>query len=98
MDATYGDRGRPEDAQRRERLENIIEDSAKRGGTLLIPAFSTERTQYLMYEIRTLMVEKRVPSVPVFIDSPLADKITQAFVAHPEYFAPAIRARIQGGE
>jgi len=98
MESTYGDKARPEDKQRRERLEDVIEDAMRRGGTLLIPAFSTERTQDLMYEIRTLMVEKRVPSVPVFIDSPLADKITQAFVAHPEYFAPAIRARIEGGE
>ena len=98
MEGTYGDKARPEDAQRRERLENIIEDSAKRGGTLLIPAFSTERTQDLMYEIRTLMVEKRVPSVPVFIDSPLALRVTRAFVAHPEYFSTAMRRRIEGGE
>src|SRR3989338_6164952 len=98
MESTYGDKARPEDKQRRERLEDVIEDAMRRGGTLLIPAVSTERTHDLMYEIRTLMVEKRVPSVPVFIDSPLADKITQAFVAHPEYFAPAIRARIEGGE
>src|SRR3989344_6361118 len=98
IEGTYGDKARPEDAQRRERLENIIEDSAKRGGTLLIPPFSTERTQDLMYEIRTLMVEKRVPSVPVFIDSPLALRVTRAFVAHPEYFSAAMRRRIEGGE
>ncbi len=79
MEGTYGDKTRPEDKDRRERLEDIIEESAKRGGTLLIPAFSTERTQDLMYEIRSLMVEKRVPSVPVFIDSPLAQKITSVF-------------------
>lgn len=98
MEGTYGDRNRPEDAQRREQLENIIEDAMARGGTLLIPAFSTERTQDLMYEIRNLMVEKRVPSVPVFVDSPLATRITRAFVAHPEYFNPAIRERLKTGE
>jgi len=98
MEGTYGDKTRPEDAERRERLEDIIEDSVRRGGTLLIPAFSTERTQDLMYEIRTLMVEKRVPSVPVFVDSPLAQKITAAFVAHPQYFVGPIRARIEKGE
>jgi metallo-beta-lactamase family protein len=98
MEGTYGDRARPEDTERREQLENIIEESVARGGTLLIPAFSTERTQDLMYEIRTLMVEKRVPSVPVFVDSPLAERITRAFRAHPEYFAQDIRARVEGGE
>ncbi len=97
-ESTYGDKTRPEDVHRREQLENIIEDSMKRGGTLLIPAFSTERTQDLMYEIRTLMVEKRVPSVPVFVDSPLASRVTRAFVSHPEYFSPAIQERIKSGE
>lgn len=97
-ESTYGDRTRPEDGQRRERLEDIIEESARRGGTLLIPAFSTERTQDLMYEIRTLMVEKRVPSMPVFVDSPLASRVTHAFLSHPEYFAPAIQERIKAGE
>lgn len=98
MEATYGDKVRPDDKNRREQLENVIEDAVARGGTLLIPAFSTERTQDLMYEIRNLMVEKRVPSVPVFVDSPLAQKITAAFVSHPEYFSPDIRARVEAGE
>ena len=79
MEGTYGDKLRPEDKRRREELENVIEDTAARGGTLLIPAFSTERTQDLMYEICNLMVEKRIPSMPVFVDSPLAEKITSIF-------------------
>ncbi len=98
LEGTYGDKQRPEDAMRKERLENIIEDNAARGGTLLIPAFSTERTQDLLYTIRQLMTEKRVPSMPVFVDSPLAERVTKAFVAHPEYFAPDIRARLEAGE
>lgn len=98
MEATYGDKIRPEDKNRREQLEDVIEETVARGGTLLIPAFSTERTQDLMYEIRTLMVERRIPQIPVFVDSPLAQKITAAFVAHPEYFADDIRERVEGGE
>ncbi len=86
MEGTYGDKVRPEDKNRREELENVIEDTAARGGTLLIPAFSTERTQDLMYEIRNLMVEKRIPSMPVFVDSPLAQKITAVFSEYlPEF-------------
>ena len=85
MEGTYGDKMR-QDSNRREELENVIEDTAARGGTLLIPAFSTERTQDLMYEIRTLMVEKRIPSMPVFVDSPLAQKITAIFSDYlPEF-------------
>lgn len=98
MEGTYGDKVRPEDKQRREKLEDAIEDAVRRGGTLLIPAFSTERTQDLMYEIRSLMTEKRIPSVPVYVDSPLAQRITKAFLKHPEYFSKEMRARIEGGE
>ncbi len=98
MEGTYGDKTRPEDAQRLEQLENVIEDAMARGGTLLIPAFSTERTQDLLFDIRRLMLEKRVPQVPVYLDSPLAEKITKAYLEYPEYFAPEIRRRVEGGE
>ena len=97
MESVYGDRTRT-DSDRRERLENVIEEAAKRGGTLLIPAFSTERTQDLLYEIRTLMTGDKVPNMPVYVDSPLAEKITEAYTAHPEYFAPELRKRVEAGE
>ncbi|MEK7109084.1 MAG: MBL fold metallo-hydrolase [Patescibacteria group bacterium] len=98
MESTYGDKTRPEDVKRFEHLENAIEDAVTRGGTLLIPAFSTERTQDLLFDIRRLYLEHRVPEVPVYLDSPLAEKITHAYLAHPEYFADDIRKRVEGGE
>jgi metallo-beta-lactamase family protein len=98
MEATYGDKVRPDDAERLDKLENAIEDSAARGGTLVIPAFSTERTQDLLFDIRKLMLEERVPQMPVYLDSPLAEKITQAYLEYPEYFADDIRKRVEGGE
>lgn len=98
LESVYGDRVRPETPRRRDALEDVIENTYARGGTLLIPAFSTERTQDLLFEIRTLMVEKRVATMPVFIDSPLAQKITKAFSQYPAYFKPEIRARLEGGE
>ncbi len=98
MESVYGNRVRAEDKNRREDLENVIEEAVSRGGTLLIPAFSTERTQDLLYEIRNLMVERRVPQVPVYLDSPLASKITAAYRAHPKYFKDDIEARVKGGE
>lgn len=98
MESVYGDRIRKEDKDRRELLENVIEDTVARSGTLLIPAFSTERTQDLLYEIRTLMVEKRVPPVAVYADSPLAQKITAAYLSYPEYFSPTMRTHIESGE
>ena len=98
MESVYGDRMRQDEKHRRDLLENIIEETAAKGGTLLIPAFSTERTQDVLFEIRELMLERRVPLMPVYLDSPLADKITAAYVAHPQYFSPEIQKRIAGGE
>lgn len=98
IESVYGDRTRPEDKNRKEALQAIIEKTIARGGTLLIPAFSTERTQDLIYEIRSLMMDKKIPSVPVFLDSPLAQKITETFEHNSEYFAPALQARVAAGE
>lgn len=98
MESVYGDRVRQDDEDRSGKLENIIEDAAARGGTLLIPAFSTERTQDLLFDIRELMMQKRVPSMPVYVDSPLAQKMTEAFGRFPQYFNAVVRARIENGE
>lgn len=98
MESTYGDRDRPDDEQRLERLEDIIEASAARGGSLLIPAFSTERTQDLLFDIRRLMTEKKVPPLPVYLDSPLAEEITAAYLECPEYFSTDVRRRVEAGE
>lgn len=98
VESVYGDRIREDDGDRRDKLENAIEDAVARGGTLLIPAFSTERTQDLLFEIRSLMMEKRIPSVPVYLDSPLAEKITAAYEKYPEYFNDTIKKRVEDGE
>jgi len=98
MESTYGDRTRPDDAQRMERLEDVIEAASVRGGTLLIPAFSTERTQDLLYDLNRLMKGKKVPSMPVYLDSPLAEEVTRAYLECPEYFSPDIRQRVEKGE
>ncbi|HEY4510759.1 MAG TPA: MBL fold metallo-hydrolase [Candidatus Paceibacterota bacterium] len=98
IESVYGDKEHGDVSGRRKELEGIIEDTLARGGTLLIPAFSTERTQDLIYEIRTLMREKRVPSVPVFVDSPLASRITEVFLSCPSYFKKEIRDRLEKGE
>ena len=98
IESVYGDRTRPDDHNRKELLQAIIEKTIARGGTLLIPAFSTERTQDLIYEIRSLMMGKKIPSVPVFLDSPLAQKITESFEHNSKYFSKALQERVRGGE
>lgn len=98
MESVYGDRTRPNDENHVEQLAQAIRATEETKGTLLIPAFSTERTQDIIFEIRALMQEKKVPSMPVYIDSPLAEKITAAYLEYPQYFSPEIQKRIASGE
>lgn len=100
MESVYGDRIQADKAResRLEQMATHIKEVSQSGGTLLIPAFSTERTQDLVYDIRSLMLDKKVPEMPVYLDSPLAQKITASYMSHPQYFNEAMRARIEAGE
>jgi metallo-beta-lactamase family protein len=98
MESVYGDRTREHDEDHTQQLMKIINETHDKGGVVLIPAFSTERTQDLIFEIRALMQDKKIPSMPVYIDSPLAEKITDAYLAYPQYFSKAIQERIAHGE
>lgn len=80
-ESTYGDRSREEadPAQRRQRLEQEINDALKLGGNLVIPSFALERTQELLLDIALLIDQGRIGNTPVFIDSPLATRTTEVF-------------------
>lgn len=86
MESTYGNRDHPpfEDAQAR--LAEIVAQTAARGGKLLIPAFAVGRTQELVYELHALARAKRIPEIPIFIDSPLAIDATAVFEMNPDSF------------
>jgi len=86
IESVYGDRLHEGVEARRNKLEDVIENTMRAGGTLLIPAFSIERTQELLYEIEQMMAEGRIPAVPVYLDSPLAIKITAIYSKFHSYF------------
>ena len=67
-------------------LKDVIIRTAKRGGKVLIPAFSLERTQEIVYDLHVLWDEKDIPAIPIIIDSPLATKVTDVFMKHPECY------------
>jgi len=91
MESVYGDRVHPNITHRRDMLENVIEETMHAGGTLMIPAFSLERTQDLLYEIEGMMDRSRIPLVPVFLDSPLAIKVTRVYKKYKDYFNKTAR-------
>lgn len=80
-EATYGDRDRPAvpEGDRQEQLARIVEATIARGGNLLIPAFALERTQAVLHDLVSLFSSGRVTPVPVYVDSPLADRITRIY-------------------
>jgi metallo-beta-lactamase family protein len=83
LESTYGDREHP-DIDVKERLAEIINRTASRGGHVLIPAFAVGRSQQLLYLIRALEEENRIPVLPVFIDSPMAVSATRLYLSHKE--------------
>lgn len=86
LESTYGNKTHQSAEDRSLVVERAIEDVAARGGTLMIPAFATERTQDLIFEINEKMVKHQVPQMPVFLDAPLAIKVTEVFERYREYY------------
>jgi metallo-beta-lactamase family protein len=78
-EATYGDREHATGSVTDE-LADIINRTAKRGGAVVIPAFAVDRTQLLMYYLRELLEQKRIPDLPVYVDSPMAINVTDLYV------------------
>ncbi len=85
-ESTYGDRLHGDITKSKDKLKEVIIRTAERGGKILIPAFSLERTQQLVYDMHLLWDAKEIPAVPIVIDSPLASKVTEVFQKHPECF------------
>ena len=98
MESVYGDRNHEPKEERREKLKKIINDTAKRGGTVVIPAFSLERTQVILYEIGELVDAHEIPSMPVFLDSPLAIKVTNIYKAFVGDFNKGIQSEEANGD
>ncbi len=86
MESVYGDRNHESRNDRRKNLERTIEDNYKRKGTLIIPTFSLERSQELLFELNELVENNRIPIMPIFLDSPLAIRLTEVFKQFKSYF------------
>lgn len=86
MESVYGDRNHESRNERRKFLEEAIEDNHKRKGTLIIPTFSLERSQELLFELNALVEGNRIPVMPIFLDSPLAIRLTEVFKQYKDYF------------
>lgn len=98
IESTYGDRLHPSEKARKDILEDVIEETIAAGGVLMIPAFAAERTQELLYELNELVEHDRIPRVPIFIDSPLAIKITEIYKKYPQLYDEEAKRLMKSGD
>lgn len=90
MESAYGDRVHEDISNRYQKLERVILDTIKAGGVLMIPAFALERTQILLLELHEMLQKHQIPSIPIYIDSPLAIKLTAVYNLYRNYLRPEL--------
>jgi metallo-beta-lactamase family protein len=98
MESVYGDRNHEGRDERKEILRQAVVDSIGRGGVLLIPAFSIERTQELLFEFNELVEHHKLPDVKIYVDSPLAIKATEIYKRSDKYFNQETQHIIKSGD
>ena len=86
VESTYGNRLHRGMEASIDEMVDAIKATFKKGGNVLFPAFAVGRTQDIIYILNKLIKEKRLNDLDVYIDSPLADKATKIYMAHPEFF------------
>lgn len=98
VESTYANRTHDPESTRREILQDVIQETVARGGVLMIPSFALERTQDIVYFMNELFTDGRIARVPVFIDSPLAIKLTAIYHKYRRFFNAEADQRIASGD
>jgi len=94
MESTYGNRQHPKEDPLPE-LASLISATAKRGGSVIVPAFAIERTQKFVFILKHLIESGEIPRIPVFCDSPMAIKAVEIFLKHDEEYSEETRNMIR---
>jgi metallo-beta-lactamase family protein len=98
LESTYGGRLHAPVEEAQSKLREAISRTLRRGGKVLIPSFTLERTQEVIYFLNELLKEKLIPYVPIYVDSPLATDITEVFEYHTDYLDKETRQAINKGD
>jgi metallo-beta-lactamase family protein len=86
MESTYGDRKHEGTEEIGDELAVIVKAAFAAGGNIIVPSFALQRTQEILYYLNTLLRENRIPDLTVYLDSPMAIKITEVYKRHAELF------------
>jgi metallo-beta-lactamase family protein len=97
-ESVYGDREHEGMDNRLQKLKHIINVVSKRNGTILMPVFSLEKTQMLLTELNDLVEKKLIPDIPIFLDSPLAIRLTEIYKQSTHLFNTKVQEQINSGD
>jgi len=98
LESTYGGRLHKSVSHVVNKLADVVNRTARRGGRIIVPAFAVGRTQQLVLLLHQLANDQRIPNIPIFVDSPLAINVTEVHRAHPECFDDEAREYLLHGE
>lgn len=98
MESAYGNRLHESVQNSKDTIENIAEETITQGGVLMIPSFALERTQQLLYHFNELIENHRISKIPIFVDSPLAIKLTKIYSKYPQYYNQEANSLIKSGD
>lgn len=98
MESTYGNRDHEDTAAVDEQLAEVINQTIKSGGNIVIPVFAIERAQEVMYHLSRLVRENKIPFIKIFLDSPMAVDVTDVFVKHKQYLDAETRTLFSENE
>lgn len=85
-ESTYGDRSHAEPIDVSEHLAEVINSTVKAGGNIIVPSFALQRSQEILYHMNELLIDNKIPDIKVFLDSPMAIRITNVFKQHADLF------------
>jgi len=97
MESTYGDREHEGTNEIGDDLAEIVNAAFEVGGNIIVPSFALQRAQEIMYYLNILMLEKRIPDLNVYLDSPMAIRVTEVFKRHEELFDREMRELLHKG-
>ncbi len=97
IESTYGGRFHAPIEEGKVKLREAVQRTLSRGGKILIPSFTLERTQEVLYYLNELLRERLIPPVPIYVDSPLATDITEVFKAHRSFMNEATQRAMDEG-
>ncbi len=97
VETTYGNRTHRPLSETLEEFRSVIRASLKTGGKVLIPSFALERAQNILFHLRNMQKRGDVPKIPIFLDSPMATKMTQLYLGSKNEFLPEVAAELSKG-